>query len=145
MIALVVGESEEALFQNWIALVPESQCKAESLLVIRNAAQPVLAPSIGAGAGVVMWEVVPSVAIVAVILAHRPPLAFAKIRSPLLPGHVIVARLIETNLFHRIDSRLLITLHRWFLLLSCVSVRVTSSGCDPSLRSWGGSLRHSLD
>src|SRR5262249_9751220 len=103
MIALVVGESEEALFQDWIALVPESQCKAESLLVIRNAAQPILAPSIGARAGVVVWKVVPSVAIVAVVLAHRPPLAFAKIRSPLLPWHAIGPRLIETNVFHRID------------------------------------------
>src|SRR5262249_28715532 len=103
MIALVIGESEEAFFQNWIALVPESQCKAESLLVIRNAAQPVLAPSIGARAGVVVWEVAPSVAIVAVILSHRPPLAFAEIRSPLFPWHVIVASLIETNLFHGID------------------------------------------
>src|SRR6516164_672905 len=99
MIALVVGESEEPLFQNWIALVPESQGKAESLLVIGNAAQPVLAPSIGARAGVVVWEVAPGVAIRAVILAHGPPLAFAKIRSPLLPWHVFIARLIETNPF----------------------------------------------
>src|SRR5215510_3117144 len=100
MITLAVGESKEPLFQNRIALVPESQGKAESLLVIRDAAQPVFAPSIGARAGLVVWEVVPSGAIVAVILSHRSPLAFAKIRSPLLPWHTIVARLIETNLFH---------------------------------------------
>src|SRR5215813_4996751 len=103
MIALAVGESEKALFQNWIALVPESQGKAESLLAIRNAAQPVFAPSIGARAGVIVGEVVPGSALVAVILAYRSPLAFAKVRPPLLPWHAIVARLIETNLFHCID------------------------------------------
>src|SRR6185312_3496322 len=93
VIALAVGESEEALFQNWIALVPERQRKAESLLVIRNTGQPILAPSVGARTCLVVREVTPRIAILAVILAHRPPLPLAQVRSPLLPWHALIARL----------------------------------------------------
>src|SRR5262249_40863950 len=55
-------------------------------LVIGDAGESVLPPLIRARAGVIVREVRPRVAVVAVVLAHRPPLAFAQIRAPFSPG-----------------------------------------------------------
>ena len=52
----------------------------------RDAGDAVLAPAIGAAAGVVVREVVPGVAVRAVVLAHRAPLALAQVRPPRLPA-----------------------------------------------------------
>src|SRR3954469_4535011 len=47
----------------------------------------------------IMGEEVPSVAVVAVILTHRPPLPFAQIRPPLLPVDLLFPRLFEACFF----------------------------------------------
>src|SRR5687767_14725098 len=47
VVRLAVGEPEQALFQNWIALVPQRQRKAQPLLVIRQSAKPVFTPAVG--------------------------------------------------------------------------------------------------
>ena len=67
-------------------LVPEGEGEAEALLVVGDPAEAVLAPAIGAGAGLVVAEVVPGVAVLAVVLAHRAPLPLAQVGPPLLPG-----------------------------------------------------------
>ena len=46
VIRLVVGEPEQALFQNRIPLVPQGQGKAELLLVVGKSPEPVLAPPV---------------------------------------------------------------------------------------------------
>ena len=99
VIAFGVGQAEEALFQNGIGAVPEGQGEAESLLVVGDAGQPVLAPAIGAGAGLVVGEVVPGVAVLAVIFADGPPLSFAEVRPPLFPGGFLLARCVEPVVF----------------------------------------------
>jgi hypothetical protein len=48
VIALAVGEAEEALFQYRVVLVPECQREAQSLLVVAHSAEPVLTPFVGA-------------------------------------------------------------------------------------------------
>ena len=47
MVRLAVGEPEQALFQDRVALVPQRQRKAQPLLVIAESAEPVLAPPVG--------------------------------------------------------------------------------------------------
>lgn len=49
---------------------------------VGNSCEAIFAPYICTKGGVIEREVMPSVAIGAVILAYRAPLAFAEIRSP---------------------------------------------------------------
>src|SRR6516225_1673660 len=51
-----------------------------------------------------MRKVVPGIAIIAVIFANRPPLPFAEIGTPLLPGHMGLAGFIQTLLFRSFDE-----------------------------------------
>ena len=94
VVRLAVGEPEQALFQDRVALVPQRQRKAEPLLVIAESPEPVLAPPVGARARLVMGEIVPRVAVFAVVLADRPPLPLAEVGAPFLPGDVRLARLV---------------------------------------------------
>ena len=95
VVALAVGQAEGALLQDRVAAVPQRQREAQHLVVVADAGQAVLAPAVGARARLVMAEVVPGVAVVAVVLAHRAPLAFAEVRAPLLPVRLACARLVK--------------------------------------------------
>ena len=86
VVALAVGQAEQPLLEDRVLAVPEGQREAEPLLVVGDAGQAVLAPAIGARAGLVVGEVVPGVAALAVVLAHGAPLAFAEVGPPLFPG-----------------------------------------------------------
>src|SRR5215831_8532008 len=55
-------------------------------MTVAEAGDAVLAPAIGAAACMVMREIFPGGAVLAVVLAHRAPLALADIRPPALPG-----------------------------------------------------------
>ena len=87
VIALAVGQAEEPLLEDRVLAVPQGQREAEPLLIVGNSGQAVFAPSIRSRAGLVVGEVIPGVAAFAVVLANRPPLAFAQVRPPLLPGN----------------------------------------------------------
>src|SRR5262249_47575243 len=95
VIAFTVGEAEEPLLQDRIASVPEREREAETLLVVGDAGDPVLAPAIGARAGLIVAEVVPGVAAVAVVLADRAPLPLAEIRAPFAPGNLLLPGLAQ--------------------------------------------------
>src|SRR2546422_11751115 len=56
--------------------------ETQQLLVVGEAADAVLAPAIGAAARVVVGQVVPRLAVRAVVFTHRSPLALAQIGSP---------------------------------------------------------------
>src|SRR5215469_2120737 len=98
VIGLAVGETENPFLQDRVLAVPQRKREAQALPVVADARQPVLAPVIGARAGLVVAEIVPSIAVLAVVLAHRAPLALAQIRPPLPPRHAVLARLVETCL-----------------------------------------------
>ena len=85
VVALVPRQAEQALLENRIAAVPERKRQADVLMPIANAAEAVLVPTVGAGAGVVVRKVFPRGATGAVVLADRAPGAFTQIRSPALP------------------------------------------------------------
>ena len=86
VVPLAVGEPEEPLLEDGILAVPQGQREAEALLVIGDAGDAVLAPAVGAGAGMIVGEEIPGIAVFAVVLAHRSPLPLAEVGPPLLPG-----------------------------------------------------------
>src|SRR5262249_5375928 len=106
VVALAVGQAEKALLEDGILAVPQSERKAEPLLVVGDAGQAVLSPAIGSGTCLIMAEVVPGVAALAVVFADRSPLPLAEVGSPFLPGDGAVTRFIKAFAFggHGSDS-----------------------------------------
>jgi hypothetical protein len=76
MVTLVPSEAKEPFFQDRIMAIPERQGKAQSLVVIGDPSEAVLAPPVGARTGVLVWKKIPGIARGAVIFPHCPPLAF---------------------------------------------------------------------
>src|SRR4029077_12101542 len=68
--------------------------QAKPLVDAREPGEPVLAPPVSAGPGVVVRQVVPGLAVRAVVLADRTPLPLADVRAPPVP----VARLAQAVL-----------------------------------------------
>ena len=85
VVGLGAGEPEHPLLEDRISTVPQRQPEAQPLLDVTEAGHPVLAPAVGARAGVIVGERVPCLAIGAVVLAHRAPLALAEVRAPHVP------------------------------------------------------------
>src|SRR4051794_22646196 len=94
VISLRTGQAEHPLLDDRVDAVPERQCKAQVVADIGDAGHAVLVPPIGAGPGVVVGEVSPGVAILAVVLSDRPPGTLGEIGPPLVPGvgagHVVL-------------------------------------------------------
>src|SRR5205823_3728530 len=86
VIAFRRHQSEEALLEDGIALVPEGHCPAEDLVAVAEAGDAVLAPAIGLGARQIVGEPGPRVGVGAVVLAYRSPGAVGEIRPPLAPA-----------------------------------------------------------
>ena len=95
VIALAVGQAEQPLLEDRVAAVPQREREAQPLLVVADAGEAVLAPAVGARARLVVGEVVPGVAVVAVVLADGAPLPLAQVRSPLPPRREAVARQLQ--------------------------------------------------
>src|SRR5262249_18997324 len=95
VIAFVAAQTEEPLFENRIAPVPQRQREADQLMMVRESREAVFVPAVDPRPRVIVREVVPRCAIAAVIRAHRAPGALAEIRAPALPGHVLVTRVFE--------------------------------------------------
>src|SRR5271154_460201 len=98
VIALAVGQTEQPLFEDRVLAVPQSEGEAKPLMIVAETGEAILAPMIGARTGLVMGEVVPRIAVLAVVLADGAPLAFAEIWPPKLPQHALLSRFVETQL-----------------------------------------------
>ena len=94
VVALVAGEAVDALLEDRVAPVPERERQAQALLDVREPGEAVLAPAVGPRAGVVVRQVLPRRAVLAVVLPHRPPLPLREVRAPVVP----VARLAQAVL-----------------------------------------------
>ena len=99
MVALAVGQAEQPFLEDGVFSVPQGQREAEKLLVVGDTRQPVFSPAVSAGTRLVVAEIVPGIAIVTVVLAHRAPLSFAQVRSPFLPGKLFLVVFFQPNLF----------------------------------------------
>ena len=95
VVTLDAAEAEEAFLEDRVPAVPERQREAEPLVVVRDAGEPVLAPSVGARTRVVVGEGFPGRAVLRVVFAHRAPLAFAQVGAPALPVCRALARFLE--------------------------------------------------
>ena len=103
VVPLAVGETERTLLEDGIPLVPECQGEAQPLLVVGETAEAVFAPPIGPRAQLVVREVVPGVAVRAVVFADRPPLPRSG-TAPLLPGNPRLAGLVQPLLLGAVDD-----------------------------------------
>src|SRR5713226_203922 len=68
-------------------------------MAVADSRDPVLAPAVGAAPRLVMREIIPSVSVGTVILAHRSPLPLREIRPPALPVYFALARFLQSDLF----------------------------------------------
>ena len=85
VVAFLVGQAEEPLLEERVAAVPEGERQAEVLKAVAEAGESVLVPAIGAAAGVVVGEMVPGVAVGAVVFADSAPGPLGEIGPPVLP------------------------------------------------------------
>ncbi len=85
VVALAVGQAEQSLLEDRIALVPQGHRDAQPLLGVAPATDAVLAPAICTAARVIVRQGLPGGAVRAVVLAHRAPLALGQVRAPALP------------------------------------------------------------
>ena len=85
VVALAVGDAVEALLQDRVTLVPQGHREAQVLPAVAEPREPVLAPAVGAGVGVLEREAPPSVTVGAVVLAHGAPLPQRQVGAPAPP------------------------------------------------------------
>ena len=81
VVALAVGQAEQPLLEDGVGAVPDREGEAELAVVVADAGDAVLAPAVRARAGLVVGEVVPRVAVFAVVLADSAPLALGEVRT----------------------------------------------------------------
>ena len=67
----MVSQTIETLLEYVILPVPKGKRNTEPLVVIRHTGKTVLAPSVGPGSCMVVWEEAPGVSVPTVILTHR--------------------------------------------------------------------------
>ena len=91
VIALRAGQAEQPLLQDRIMSIPERQREAEILVAVANSGESILVPAIGAAASVVVREVRPGAAIVAVVFADSSPGALTEVRPPVFPVGLLIA------------------------------------------------------
>ena len=101
VIALRPRQPEQPLLEDRVLAVPQGQRETQAALAVADPQQAVLAPAVGAAAGVVVREICPALARRRVILADGPPLALGQIGPPALPIGRPVPRLLEANVFSR--------------------------------------------
>jgi hypothetical protein len=110
VVALAVGQTEQPLLEDRVLAIPQRKRKTQPLVIVTEAGKAILALVISARTGLVVGEIVPRIAVLAVVLADRSPLAFAEVRPPLFPGNLFLTRLVEAHFFrclHRFGARTL--------------------------------------
>ncbi len=101
VIALVSAQTEQTLLENGICAVPERKREAEVLPVVRDSRDAVLAPAVGARAGLIVSQIFPRRTIGTVVLAHRAPLPLAEVGTPAAPWRCAGAGFLQSLLFRR--------------------------------------------
>ena len=105
VVPLGAGQAEEALLEDRVAAVPEGRGEDDELVAVAPAGDPVLAPAIRLAPGEVVGQVVPGVAVVAVVLADRGPGAVADVRPPPPPAGRAVVDLGESLVLLGVRNR----------------------------------------
>src|SRR5207244_4150441 len=74
-----------ALLQDRVPPVPQCQGQAQPLVDVAESGQAVLTPPVRLRPGMIVRQVIPRVAVGAVVLADRAPLPLADVRPPPVP------------------------------------------------------------
>src|SRR5262249_39661215 len=85
VVAFRPGQPEDPLLEDRVLAVPEGQRETEALLVVADATETVLVPPVHPGTGVVVREVAPGGAPLAVVFAAGPPGTFGEVWPPSPP------------------------------------------------------------
>src|SRR5262249_45470679 len=85
VIPLVSRQAEEPLLENVVTLVPERHGEADTLVVVGNAEEAILAPAVCPRTRVLVGEVLPGRPVRGLVLPNRAPLPLGEIRPPALP------------------------------------------------------------
>src|SRR4029077_10251816 len=104
VISFVGGESKEALLQDGIPAVPQSEGKAHQLMAVGNTHDSVFAPAIGTRPRVIVREEIPGGAVRAVVFSDGSPLALGQVWSPAVPMSGAQTRFFEA-FFFRVHPR----------------------------------------
>src|SRR5262249_33921232 len=91
VVALGAAKTEDPLLQDGVDAIPQAQREAESLALVADAGEAVLAPAIGAGARVIVRDVLPRGPLRAVVLPHRAPLALREVGTPEAPARASIS------------------------------------------------------
>src|SRR5690606_5948866 len=85
MVALVVGESKQTLFQDSILTVPKCRRQAQYFPSVTKPRNALFAPSVGITSGFIMVYKLPRRTVFTIIFANGAPLPFSQIRTPFFP------------------------------------------------------------
>ena len=129
VIAFAVGQTEQPLLQDRILAVPQGDGKAQPLMVVAEAGEAILAPVIGARPRLVMAEIIPGIAVLAVIFAYRAPLTLAEIRSPQPPRYFALLCFAEAQFFGGIRFSLASSIVRAMKVLPEIGILAKESVC----------------
>jgi TRAP-type C4-dicarboxylate transport system permease large subunit len=99
VIAFGSSQAEQALLQDRIAAIPKGEGKTKALVIVADAGDAVLGPAVGARTGMIVWKIVPSRSIGAVVFARIAPGALGEIGPPALPIFVPTVRFQKTVAF----------------------------------------------
>src|SRR3954464_13239300 len=102
VITLAVRHTKESFLQDGIAPIPHSDREAELLLIVRDSGEPILPPTVGTRAGLIMREVIPGISIMTIVFAHRSPLSLTQIRTPLFPRNPGFSSIVQACLLGRL-------------------------------------------
>src|SRR5262245_19133671 len=94
VVAFVIRQAEQSLFQDRILAVPEGDTEAQELVAIAEPAERILAPAIRPAARVIVGEIFPGAAVSAVVFTHGSPGAIADVGAPPLPPLAILQALV---------------------------------------------------
>src|SRR5271170_3533382 len=97
MIAFAVGQAEEPLLKNGILAVPQGDREAQHAVDVGNSRQTVLAPTVCARARLVMREIVPGIAVLAVVFADGAPLPLTQVGAPFFPRNLGLVAFLQTR------------------------------------------------
>ena len=102
MIALFVGQAERTLLEVVVNTVPEAPPEAQVLGPVAPPGEAIFIPAVGAGPGMGVREVVPSVTVSRIVLPHGAPRPFGQVGSPVLPRFGPRIARIQAPLFGRL-------------------------------------------
>src|SRR6266478_5009687 len=85
VVPLRSGDAEQPLLQNRIALIPKGERETKPPFLIGNSTDTVFVPTVRTRTRMLVWKIIPRVAVRAVVLSHCSPGALGQIRSPEMP------------------------------------------------------------